>query len=222
MIFKILQYEEVNKTNKKFIEELDNRYPLIKEYIIKNEDDFYGYFSIEQLDKFEESLHLYYETEDIDTNEFRELYLKSNKTFNNDIICLSEGMIDYYDFILDYRVEPQTYYDFALGKVIEYFKENKIKDLMDYGSDSDFGLISLSDMYKEIMQKLDIKYENVYTENVSDGKYRTTIILENNPKIVLDISAWNGIKTVAENVESVYAIYDMTLKKDSEIDYDYE
>ena len=47
------------------------------------------------------------------------------------------------------------------------------------GIDGDEGLYHLSSMYKEIMDKLGIKYSNVYTEDVSDGKYMTTITFEN-------------------------------------------
>lgn len=133
-------------------------YPLLEKYIIENEEDFYTYFSLEQLNEFEESLHLYYETDDIDTNKWGELYSKSNKYFNNDIIALSEGMISYYDLLQDYKINSQQYYDLSLDKVIEYFRENAISNLMDYGSDRDEGLNHLSSMYQEIMDKLGIKY----------------------------------------------------------------
>ena len=55
-------------------------------------------------------------------------------------------------------------------------EKNAISNLMDYGSDGDEGLYHLSSMYQEIMDKLGIKYSKVYTEDVSDGKYLTTII----------------------------------------------
>ena len=88
-------------------------------------------------------------------------------------------MISYYDLLQDYKIDSKSYYDLSLDKVIEYFKENEIKDLMEYGSDGDEGLYHLSSMYQEIMDQLGIKYSNVYTKDVSDGKYLTTIIFEN-------------------------------------------
>lgn len=192
-------------------------YPLIEKYIIDDEDDFYDYFSLEQLNEFEESLHLYYETDDMEIDKIRGLYSKSNKSFNNDIISLSEGMIEYYDLVADYKINSQTYYDLSEDKVIEYFRENEIKDLMNYGSDCDEGLYHLSSMYQEIMDKLDIKYSNVYTEDgISDGKYLTTIIFEDDSTIQVDTSAWNGIKVVTENIESVYEKYENLKEKSNQ------
>ena len=100
---------------------------------------------------------------------------------------------------------------------------------MEYGNDSDEGLYHLSSMYQEIMDKLGIKYSNVYTEDVSDGKYLTTIIFENASSIELDTSAWNGIKVVTENVASIYETYKKSkeeikqkeVKNEKEIEYDF-
>ena len=188
-------------------------YPLLEKYIIENEKDFYTYFYLEQLNEFEKSLHLYYETDDIAINELGELYSKSNKYFNNNIIALSEGMISYYDLLQDYKINCQQYYDLSLDKVIEYFRENAISNLMDYGSDRDEGLYHLSSMYKEIMDNLGIKYSNVYTEDVSNGKYLTTITFEDDYSIEVDTSAWNGIEVVTENIESIYEEYEKQSKK---------
>lgn len=193
-------------------------YPLIEKYIIDNEEDFYNYFTLEQLNEFEESLHLYYETNDIDTNKWGELYSKSNKYFNNNIIALSEGMISYYDFISDYKVD-------SLDKVIEYFKENNIKNLMDYGSDKDEGLYHLSSMYKEIMDKLNIKYNAINTRDKegSDGVYITTILFEDKSELEVETSAWNGIEIVDDNVKDIYENYKNLIQNinKNEVDYDY-
>ena len=79
---------------------------------------------------------------------------------------------------------------------------------MQYGSDSDEGLYHLSSMYEEIMDKLDIKYSNVYTEDgISDGKYMTTVTFENGSSMTIDTSAWNGIEVVTQNIESIYETY---------------
>lgn len=193
-----LSFEELKEIGYGYM--VKDNYPLIEKYIIDDEIDFYNHFSLEQLNDFEESLYLYYETDDIDTNQYGELYSKSNTPFNHNIISLSEGMIDYNDFISDYKVES---YDLILDNVSEYFRENQIKNLMDYGSDGDEGLTPISSIYKELMDKLNIKYANVYTEDVSDGKYLTTITFENDSEIKIDTSAWNGIKVVVENLESI-------------------
>ena len=51
--------------------ETETKYPLIKKYIIsdKNVDDFFSHFTIEQLEYFENSLHLYFNTQDIKYNQ---------------------------------------------------------------------------------------------------------------------------------------------------------
>lgn len=222
-----ITFEELQRMG--YGDKVKYNYPLIEKYIIEDGDNFYNYFSLEQLNEFEKSLHLYYETDDMEIDKIRGLYSKSNQSFNNDIISLSEGMIDYYDFVSDYKINSQTYYDLLEDKVIEYFRENGIKDLMDYGSDCDEGLYHLSSMYQEIMDKLDIKYSNVYTEDVSDGKYLTTIIFENDSTIQVDTSAWNGIKVVTENIESIYEKYENLKEKpnqkevrnEKEFDYDF-
>ena len=138
-------------------------------------------------------------------------------------------MISYYDLLQDYKINSQQYYDLSLDKVIEYFRENAISNLMDYGSDRDEGLNHLSSMYQEIMDKLGIKYLNVYTEDVSDGKYMTTITFENDSSIEVDTSAWNGIKVVTENMESIYETYENLkekskqneVKNENEFEYDF-
>ena len=183
---------------------------------------------LEQLEDFEETLHLYFETNDIEYDkDTLELYSKSNQQFNSNIICLAEGAESLEDFLEDYKGQSLNYYDLVLSKVIEYFRENKIKDLMEYGNDADEGLYHFSSMYQEIMDKLDIKYSNVYTKDISDGKYLTIIIFEDNSSIKIDTSAWNDRKVVAENVESICKKYEEikekmlqnVVKNETEIEY---
>lgn len=112
-------------------------------------------------------------------------------------------------------------YDDIIDKVSEYFRENEIKNLMDYGSDSDEGLYHLSTMYEEILNKLNIKFSILYTEDgISDGKYVTTIIFEDDSKINIDTSAFNGIKVVVDNIESIYQEVCKKQKDIEEIDLD--
>jgi len=108
-----------------------------------------------------------------------------------------------------------------------YFRENKIKDLMDYGADRDEGLNKLSIMYNEFLEKLNIDYSSIYTKDgISDGKYTTEITFKDESKITLDTSAWNGIENVEDNIKSVLEFYEKIKEKDvendKEIDFDYE
>ena len=218
-----ITFEELKKVGYAFM--VKDQFPLIEKYAVPEDKifEFFDYFSLEQLEDFEKTLHLYFETDDIEYDkETLEMYSKSNAMFNSNIICLAEGAETLEDFLEDYKEQN---YDILLNKVREYFMENKIKDLMEYGSDNDEGLYKLSSMYKELMDELSIKYSNVFTEDVSDGKYLTTIIFEDNSSIKIDTSAWNGIKVVTENVESIYETYEKLkqkeVKNDEEINYDY-
>ena len=203
------------------------KYPLIEKYIAKEEQlsDFCNYFSKEQLDYFERTLNLYFETNDIDYDEKEcSLYSKSNTDFCSNIIYLAEGNISYIDFLRNYK---ESIKELSMSAVIDYFKENNIKDLMEYGSDKDEGLYKLTSLYQEIMEKLNIKYENIYTEDgISDGKYITIVSFENDKEIKIDTSAWNGLKTVAENIESIYNEYEKskenTIEKINETDIDFD
>lgn len=99
----------------------------------------------------------------------------------------------------------------------KYFEENKIENFMDYGSDRDsYSMPSLSSVYKDILDKLDIKYTNIFTEDISDGKYQTTIEF-NDDKVVVDTSAWNGREVLKDNIESIKEKY-KELQAESEDD----
>ena len=226
-----ITFEELKKVGYGFM--VKDQFPLIENYAVPEDKifEFFDYFSLEQLEDFEQSLNQYFNEGSIVFNEdsYDGLESKENANFNRDILRLACGLTTYEDFIEDYTEHSISYYDLSLSKVIEYFKENEIKDLMEYGSDGDEGLYHLSSMYQEIMDKLGIKYSNVYTEDVSDSKYLTTIILENDSSIQVDTSAWNGIKTVAENMESIYESYENLkekikpneVKNEKEFEYDF-
>lgn len=112
-------------------------------------------------------------------------------------------------------------YENVIEKVSEYFRKNDIKNLMDYGCDTDEGLYHLSTMYEEILNKLNVKFDSIYTEDgISDGKYTTTIIFENDSKVIVDISAFNGIKVVVNNIETIYQESLKIEKNNDEIDLD--
>lgn len=228
-----ITFEELKKIGYGFM--VKDQYPLIEKYVIPcipNEKifDFYDYFTLEELEDFENSLDLYFTQDVIYNQEYDSLVSRECSDFNRDIIRLACGLITYDDFISDYIDSPLTTYDICLSRVASYFRENNIKDLMDYGSDADEGLYHLSSLYSKIMDKLDIKYTNIFTEDgIANGKYLTTITYEDNSQIQLDTSAWNGIKVVVANIESIYEKYEKIQNKikesdsknEQEIDYNY-
>ena len=114
-------------------------------------------------------------------------------------------------------------------EVINYFKENNMENLKEYGCDTDEGLYKLSMLYSEIMDRLNIKYSNVFTEDgISGGKYITTIYFNNETKIVIDTKSRDGIDYVKDNLLSISEEYEKFNQKEqtkdtkNEIEIDYE
>ena len=117
--------------------------------------------------------------------------------------------------------EEEYLYDFYEKNIEEkiklivdlYFMENDIKDLIGYGADRDsYVMPTLSDIYRELMEKLNIPYSNIYTEDISDGKYETTIEFENGSSTVVDTSAWNNEEIVNNNLISIQDEYEKAEK----------
>ena len=88
--------------------------------------------------------------------------------------------------------------------VLEVSKEydinfnNKIP-FQDYGSDEETTyMCSFSNYYKEIFEKLNYSFD-IKTDEVSDGKYELVI----NNEYLLDIRAWDSIRDVLDNVETI-------------------
>jgi len=228
-----ITFEELKKVGFGYM--VKDQFPLIEKYAVSEEKvfDFFDYFTLEQLEDFEQSLNQYFNEKCIIYNEnsYEQLESKEDRDFNRDILRLACGLITYEDFIMDNVNENQTYYDISLDKVSEYFRENKIKNLMDYGSDKDEGLYHLSSMYKEILDKLDIKYLDVNTRDKegSDGKFITTICFEDKTEFEVETDGWSGIKIVTNNVKEIYEEYSKSQEKskqikegkDNEIDYDF-
>ena len=167
---------------------------------------------------------------EITAKEYRKIMNEKEKFEMKDIIEL----LDSEEKSIEKSENTISDFDIALPKVINYFKENKIKDLMDYGSDSDGEVYKLSSMYKEIMNKFDMQYYDVSTRDKDkcDGKFITTILFEPESKneVEFETSAWDGIKAVAKNVETIYKNYkifyekatNMEFKNNDEFEYEYD
>ena len=89
---------------------------------------------------------------------------------------------------------------------------------MEYGADTDsYTMPTISSVYEKILDILNIEYENIFTEEVSDGKYASTIQFNEEKEIVVDTKASNTYEQVASNIESVKDKY-LELQKNMEIE----
>lgn len=80
------------------------------------------------------------------------------------------------------------------------------------GSDSEiYTNISFSDYYKKLLEKFDLKINNIQTESRSDGKY--TIIINDKE---FDIVAWDDFNSVIDNVDSMIEV--LSENKESEME----
>jgi len=120
------------------------------------------------------------------------------------------------EYIYDFEEEN---IDEKIKKVVElYFIENNIRDLMDYGADRDsLAMPSLSSLYKEILEKLNIEVSYIATDDISDGKYETIIELENGKSISIDTSAWNDKEVVSNNIKSIQEENEIAEEEEFEI-----
>lgn len=112
-------------------------------------------------------------------------------------------------------VEVKEIPEVALDDVIDaYMGYNDIGNFMEYSSDSNiYTNPSFSSLYKDLMDLLNIKYINVYTNDVSDGKYVTTIEFNNEKSITIDINAWSEIEAIKENLKSIVE-YEKTIENE--------
>lgn len=112
-------------------------------------------------------------------------------------------------------VEVKEIPEVALDDVIDaYMGYNDIGNFMEYSSDSNiYTNPSFSSLYKDLMDLLNIKYINVYTNDVSDGKYVTTIEFNNEKSITIDINAWSEIEEIKENLKSIVE-YEKTIENE--------
>lgn len=93
--FNKLITEDVSKELKKILDK--EEFPLLYYYIEKSEKLF-DIVNYDMLKEYEESLNLYFKTDDI-IREEDEIYSKSNQEFNRNIIKLADDVIGFNDFL---------------------------------------------------------------------------------------------------------------------------
>ena len=76
-----------------------------------------------------------------------------------------------------------------------------------------FNMRSITDFYIELLKKKKISFDNITTNEVSDGKYE--LVIDNN--FVLDTRAWDDFNSVIDNVNS---IEEYSKKRENEKEYE--
>lgn len=93
-----------------------------------------------------------------------------------------------------------------IKKVVnEYFKENDLTDMMDYGASSDEGLGDISSVVADCITSLGYPVDYNYAEDsiYGDGKYDVHIgFKEKDYSTVL--SAWNGTDEVIGFIQDIF------------------
>lgn len=103
------------------------------------------------------------------------------------------------------EIENMELKDINIKDVVEcYFDSNEIENLMEYGADRDsYTIPTISSIYIELLNILNVEYENIFTEDISDGKYISTIIFNEENKITINTNASNTYEQVTSNIESI-------------------
>jgi hypothetical protein len=99
--------------------------------------------------------------------------------------------------------------------VENYFEENNIEDLMQYGSSSDarFGAFGdISDVYYDILEELGYPVEGSYAEDATgDGKYNVYLTISGN-NFTIPTKAWRDAEGVFQDIKEL--IDDMEEEKE--------
>ncbi len=191
--------------------------------VVKHLQDIIKYFKTEKQELSKEEIDdIIKETNDLieeleqnyDNRDYISLFTHSMSgfyTIDKAIKDILNDLLDYYES----KLETMEFGEANITNVVDYyFDNNDIKNLMDYGADRDENTMpTISELYREILDELKIKYERIYTEEISDGKYSTIISFDKNNEIIIDISAWNRNEELSENIESIKQEYIRVQKK---------
>lgn len=133
--------------------------------------------------------------------------------------CMLENKID---FFKNFTLEQLNIFEETLRYCS---KEKNIETLKEYGEDSNEGLYHFTDLYKDLLDKWNIKYTNIFTDEKEPGEYTTTIEFSNNNSISVDTKSHDDIKYLVHNLNFISNEYKKFMQKENEkaineIDYE--
>lgn len=103
--------------------------------------------------------------------------------------------------------EAIKYYEEKIQPILDISEDygvdfNRIVPFDDFGSDEEIDyMASFSKYYKELFKKFNIEVDNIYTEEISDGKYNLIV-----DDLELRLRAGDKIESVIDNVETMIEI----------------
>lgn len=150
--------------------------------------------------------------EEIEQNYDNEDYIVLFTHPMSDFYSINTELEDVLDDFLDYyesEIETMEFGKANIKDVVDYYFDSKnIKNLMDYGADRDGETMpTISSIYEEILENLKINYENIFSDDISAGKYTTTIEFDNNHKAQIDTKSKYTAKDIYDNVQSIQNKY---------------
>lgn len=184
----------------------------IKKYFETNESEL----NQEEIDGIiEETNDLIKELEqNYDNEDYVSLFTQPMSGFysiNEEIKDILDDLLDYYES----QLERMEFGKSNIKDVVDYyFDNNGIKNLMDYGADRDAeAMPTISSMYETILENLKINYSNVFSDDVSSGKYTTIIEFDKFHKIQVDTKSRYGAEDIYDNVQSINDVYKNYLRE---------
>lgn len=194
--------EDVSGLVSKVVEHLKD----IKNYFKTNESELSQEeidYIIKETDELIEELEQNYDNED---------YVSLFTHPMSDSYCINTEFKDILDDLLDYyesKIETMEFGKVNIKEVVDYYFDNKgIKNLEEYGADRDGeAMPTISSMYEDILENLKINYENIFSDDVSAGKYTTIIEFDDNHKIQVDTKSRYSAKDIYDNVQSIKNLY---------------
>lgn len=159
--------------------------------------------------------------EEMENNYTDEDYIRLTENAMAGTLCINDPSNWLLDLELEFleKNEEMELKDINIKDFVEcYFDYNELENLMNYGSDSDsVTMPSISKLYEEILDSINIEYDSIFTDEISDGKYSITVNFNDENSIKLDSRASDTYEQVSSNIESIKDKY-LELQNKSSID----
>ncbi len=158
-----------------------------------------------------------YLIKELEQNYDNEDYISLYTDSMSDFYSVSEDIKDILDDLFDYyedKLERMEFGETNIKDVVDFYFDNKgIENLADYGADRDGEVMpTISIMYETILENLKIEYSNIFSDDVSSGKYTTIVEFDENHKIQIDTKSRYGPKDIYDNIQSINDSYKEYLK----------